>query len=147
MHWFSPAEAVRRTGGAERGRVVRVFLGIGLLLAAPAAVAADWSKAQPVTVLASEYEFSPSHLTFEHGVAYRLHIENRGKEMHEFTAPEFFHWAEIRDPSVVNADKTEIEIPPGKAKDLYFVPMKAGQYKLRCSDHDWAGMTGAITVK
>ena len=67
--------------------------------------------------------------------------------MHEFTAPDFFKAAEIRDPKVLNADRTEIEVPPGKAKDLEFVAQEAGRYKLRCSDHDWAGMMGEITVE
>ena len=117
-----------------------------LTVAAPAA-AADWSQAQPVTVTARDYEFSPSRLVFKHGVAYRLHIDNRGKELHEFTAPEFFKAVEIRDPTVLNADKTEIEVPPGQAKDLEFVAPRPGRYPLRCSDHDWAGMTGEITVE
>ena len=122
-------------------------IGAVLVLSAPAALGADWSQAQPVTVTTSDYEFSPSRLVFKRGVAYRLHIDNPGKEMHEFTAPEFFKAAEIRDPSVLNADKTEIEVPPGKAKDLEFVVQRAGRYPLRCSDHDWAGMIGEITVE
>jgi uncharacterized cupredoxin-like copper-binding protein len=128
---------------------MKLAAAIGALLAvtAPAAVAADWSQAQPVTVTTRDYEFSPSRLVFKRGVAYRLHIDNPGKEMHEFTAPEFFKAAEIRDPSVLNADKTEIEVPPGKAKDLEFVVQRAGRYPLRCSDHDWAGMIGEITVE
>ena len=123
------------------------FIGALLMLAAPAAVAADWSQARPVTVTTREYEFSPNRLVFKRGVAYRLHIENQGSEMHEFTAPDFFKAAEIRDPKVLNADKTEVEVPPGKAKDLEFVAQQAGRYKLRCSDHDWAGMMGEITVE
>jgi uncharacterized cupredoxin-like copper-binding protein len=117
------------------------------MLTAPAARAADWSQAQTVTVTTSEYAFSPNRLVFKRGVVYRLHIDNRGNEMHEFTAPEFFKAAEIRDPAVLNADKTEIEVPPGKSKDLEFVAPRAGRYKLRCSDHDWAGMLGEITVE
>jgi uncharacterized cupredoxin-like copper-binding protein len=118
-----------------------------LMLTAPAARAADWSQAQTVTVTTSEYAFSPNRLVFKRGVVYRLHVDNRGNEMHEFTAPEFFKAAEIRDPAVLNADKTEIEVPPGKSKDLEFVAPRAGRYKLRCSDHDWAGMLGEITVE
>lgn len=118
-----------------------------LMLDVPAAVGADWSQAQPVTVTTRDYEFSPSRLVFKRGVAYRLHIDNRGKELHEFTAPEFFKAAEIRDPAVLNADKTEIEVPPGKARDLEFVAQRPGRYPLRCSDHDWAGMTGEIAVE
>jgi uncharacterized cupredoxin-like copper-binding protein len=123
------------------------FIGALLMLAAPAAVAADWSQARPVTVTTREYEFSPNRLVFKRGVAYRLHVENLGSEMHEFTAPAFFKAAEIRDTAVLNADKTEIEVPPGGSKDLELIPRQAGQFPLRCSDHDWAGMTGEITVE
>ena len=119
----------------------------GLLAALAATATAATAAEHPVTVVASEYQFAPNELTFTHGVAYRLRIENHGKEMHEFTAPEFFKAARIRDPGVLNADKTEIEIPPGAAKDLFFTPLRPGTYPLRCSDHDWAGMTGKITVK
>jgi len=129
-------------------RPMKLLAAISALLAATApAASADWSQAQPVTVITRDYEFSPARLVFKHGVAYRLHIDNRGKEQHEFTAPQFFKAAEIRDPTVLNADKTEVEVPPGKAKDLEFVAPRPGRYPLRCSDHDWAGMTGEITVE
>ena len=120
--------------------------GVLLALGAPAE-AADAAPAGPVTVVASEYRFSPARLTFKRGLAYRLHIENRGKETHEFTAPAFFKAVELGDPAVLNDDRTEILIPPGEAKDLSFVATKPGHYRLICSDHDWAGMTGAITIK
>jgi|SRR5271170_304217 len=118
-----------------------------IALAAPAVAAVDWSHARLVTVVASDYQFSPNKLTFKRGVAYRLHFENHGKETHEFHAPEFFNATELRNPEVLNADKTEILVHPGEAKDLYFVPQKPGPYPLFCPDHDWAGMTGEITVK
>jgi len=121
---------------------------IGLMIAWTApAVSADGSQPRQVTVVASEYQFSPARLVFKRGVAYRLHLENHGKELHEFHAPGFFKAVKLSDPTVLNADKTEIIIHPGEAKDLIFVPKKAGYYSLICSDHDWAGMTGAITVK
>jgi uncharacterized cupredoxin-like copper-binding protein len=118
-----------------------------IVLAAPAGAAEDWSQARPVTVVASEYQFSPATLVFKRGVAYRLHLENHGKELHEFHAPEFFAAVELADPAVLNPDKTEILIHPGEAKKLIFVAKKAGHFKLICPDHDWAGMTGTITVK
>jgi len=118
-----------------------------LLALAPASgYAAEWSKAQTVTVVTVEYAFKPSSLTFRKGIAYRLHLDNQGKETHEFTAPEFFKAIRMRDPEVVNADKTEIVIQPGEQKDLYFVARRPGAYKLSCSDHDWAGMVGDITI-
>ncbi|HEV2334144.1 MAG TPA: cupredoxin domain-containing protein [Stellaceae bacterium] len=130
-----------RTERLARAAVILIALGI------PAVAAADGPSARKVTVVASEYRFSPAELSFKRGVAYRLHIENHGKEQHEFTAPEFFKTVRLRNPEALNADRTEAEIPPGTAKDLFFVPRQPGRYPLRCSDHDWAGMTGAITVK
>ena len=119
-----------------------------IALAAPAgAAAADTPAAQPVTVVTSDYNFAPDKLTFKRGVAYRLHIENHGKEMHEFNAPAFFRSVELGDPQVLNADRTEIAVRPGDAKDLDFVPRQVGQYRLICPDHDWTGMIGEITVE
>jgi uncharacterized cupredoxin-like copper-binding protein len=114
---------------------------------APAATHADdWSEAQTVAVVTVEYEFKPSSFSFKKGVAYRLHIDNQGKKVHEFTAPAFFRAIRMRDPKVVNADLTEIVVQPGEQKDLYFVARQPGSYKLICSDHDWAGMVGDITI-
>ena len=76
-----------------------------------------------------------------------LQVENRGTETHEFTAPSFFASAKIGNPAVLDADRTEIVVQPGETKDLRFVATKPGRYDLRCADHDWAGMTGSITVK
>ena len=122
-------------------------LALALCPAALPAHAADWSKAKTFTVTTTEYRFSPKNLVFMRDTPYRLHIENHGKEMHEFTAPAFFKAIEMRDTAPLNPDKTEIEVSPGTAKDLYFAAAQPGKYKLRCSDHDWAGMTGSITVK
>lgn len=116
-------------------------------LAASAEAAVDWSQAQTITMTETEYRFTPKKLTFRLGVPYRLHLENRGRELHEFTAPSFVRSAEIHNPEVLNADRTEIVLKPGEAKDLYFVAKAAGRYRFICADHDWAGMTGKITVK
>jgi uncharacterized cupredoxin-like copper-binding protein len=110
-------------------------------------VAADWSKAKKITIVTLEYAFKPPSLNFHPGVAYRLRVDNKGRETHEFTAPDFFKAAQARDTNALNADKTEIVVQPGEKKDFYFVaPPQPGSYKLICSDHDWAGMVGDITV-
>jgi uncharacterized cupredoxin-like copper-binding protein len=108
--------------------------------------AANWSAARKVRVVTVEYAFKPANLTFQQGVAYRLRVDNKGKETHEFTAPDFFKAVELRDAKPLNADHTEIVIQPGEHKDLYFIAKQTGSYKLICSDHDWAGMVGSITV-
>jgi uncharacterized cupredoxin-like copper-binding protein len=135
------------TQTASSTRLPALFIALLLMTLAPATVlAADWSKAKTVTVVTVEYAFRPSKLSFHKGVAYRLHLDNQGKETHEFTAPEFFKAIDMHDPAPVNADKTEIVLQPGEQKDLYFVAKQTGSYPLTCSDHGWAGMNGGITV-
>jgi uncharacterized cupredoxin-like copper-binding protein len=123
------------------------FVALAVAAALPfGAGATDWSTARKVRVVTVEYAFKPANLTFQQGVAYRLRVDNKGKETHEFTAAEFFKTLELRDAKPLNADHTEIVVQPGEHKDLYFVPKQAGSYKLICSDHDWAGMVGEITI-
>jgi uncharacterized cupredoxin-like copper-binding protein len=112
-----------------------------------AAQAVDWSKAAPMTVVMVDDVFQPDHLTFQHGVQYRLHLENRGKDLHEFTAPEFFADAELRDSGqLVNGGK-EIVVQPGQSADVYLELRNPGMFRLICADHDWDGMVGEIVVK
>ena len=103
---------------------------------------------EPVQINATmiDYRFVPDHLTFQHGVHYRLHLANLGKQTHEFTAPVFFASAKIDNPYVLNREHTEIVMQPGETKDLLLTPGAPGTYDLRCSDHDWDGMVGGITV-
>jgi uncharacterized cupredoxin-like copper-binding protein len=103
----------------------------------------------PVTIGVTmiDYEFVPDHLTFQHDVLYRLHLENHGKDTHEFTAPLFFATAKIDNPAVLNAERSEVVVQPGEMKDVFLTPGKPGTYDLRCSDHDWNGMVGGITVQ
>ncbi len=114
-------------------------------IALPAPVA-DWSKATVVTVVMMEYGFTPNRLTFTRNLPYRLHLENRGKELHEFTAPDFFKAVAVGNPEVLVLDGREVVLQPGEQKDVFLVPRRAGHYSLICADHDWAGMTGDITI-
>jgi uncharacterized cupredoxin-like copper-binding protein len=117
---------------------------LGFLLGAAAAAAA--TQPVEVDVVMVDYRFEPDHLTFDRGVHYRLHLENRGKETHEFTAPTFFAASAIDNPDVLNAEQAEVLLQPGDKKDVLLTPLAAGTYDLRCADHDWYGMVGGITV-
>ena len=116
---------------------------------APAANAADtdWSHARDVTIVMAEYRFTPSEFRFQRGVAYRIHLENRGAELHEFTAPGFLAAVELRDRAMLAAGKNEIVIAPRTDKAIYFVARRPGRYELSCADHDWAGMVGTIVIE
>jgi uncharacterized cupredoxin-like copper-binding protein len=119
----------------------------GLLIAVAGSGAAAAADPVRVDVAMIDYRFSPDHLTFEHGVRYRLHLENRGKETHEFTAPTFFSAAKLDNPEALNREHTEVVMQPGESKDVFLTPGPAGAYDLRCGDHDWDGMVGGITVR
>lgn len=125
--------------------VRRLFAFFAILCIVSAAGAAP--KPVEVTVIMVDYRFEPDHLTFRHGVHYQLHLENHGKETHEFTAPVFFATAAIDNPEVLNREHTEVLVQPGDKKDVFLTPHKPGTYDLRCADHDWYGMVGGITVK
>jgi len=117
-----------------------------LIPAARAQSDVDWSQAQQVHVLMVDDRFVPDQLTFRHGVPYRLLVENDGKDLHEFTAPEFFADAVLRDPGFLSQDGKEIVVQPGGAVEVELMPVHPGTFQLICADHDWDGMVGQITV-
>lgn len=127
------------------GRGTCLFLwAVGIGLDAPITIAAEPTI---VKVVMTEYKFTPDHLEFRNGVRYRLHLENAGAELHEFTAPAFFKSSSIENPEVLNADRTDVVLQPHESKEVIFVPHQKGSYSLLCADHDWTGMVGQITVK
>jgi uncharacterized cupredoxin-like copper-binding protein len=125
----------------------KAMLALAVLVSAAAGDAVDWSGAQTINVLMVDNKFVPDRLNFRHGVPYVLHLENRGKELHEFTAPEFFGHAVMRDPGMLANSGAEIVVQPDMMGDVYLVPLKPGTYQLYCADHDWAGMVGEIVVE
>ena len=129
--------------------LLALLVAVSLCVLPPRAHAAriDWSKARPITVVTVEYRFEPNHLILRRGSVYRLHVDNRGRELHELTAPDFFKAVQMRNPEVLNRERTEITLQPGDRKELDFMALRLGRYGIRCADHDWAGMTGDITVK
>ena len=60
-------------------------------LDAPALVAAaDWSRAETVTVALSSYHFAPDRLQFRKDAPYHLHLVNKSGSAHTFTSEGFF---------------------------------------------------------
>jgi uncharacterized cupredoxin-like copper-binding protein len=119
-------------------KALAIALWIGLVAA---------QQAELVTVQLIDDRFVPDKLAFRSGVLYRLRLENHGKEMHEFTAPEFFKTIEVKNPEVLEPGLPEVLLHPSESKDLYFVARQSGRYPLTCADHDWDGMVGEIVVQ
>ncbi len=91
--------------------------------------------------------FDPSNLTLIAGKPYALQLENRGKDMHEFTAPVFLKAAEVRDRQKLANGGTDIVVQPGKTVRVLLIAPAKGHYDLTCADHDWDGMVGTIVVE
>jgi uncharacterized cupredoxin-like copper-binding protein len=125
-------------------------VGFALAMSVSAVTAADidWANAHIVNVQMIDDRFIPDKFVFRRGAAYRLHLENSGADLHEFTAPEFLKAVAIRNPEVLERTRQdEIVLQPNEQKDLYFVARDPGQYRLTCANHEWDNMAGEITIE
>ncbi len=138
-------------------RYFSILLGIILgwgVLSTPLALAAPQVTEVKVSLgnSANELKFFPNNLQFLVGQRYKLILDNPSPQKHYFTAKDF---VDISWTQKVQAGKVEIkgaihelELKPGGEAEWVFVPMKPGQYSLRCPIpwHTEAGMSGLITV-
>lgn len=118
--------------------------------------AADWSKAETLTVVMGEHHYTPMDLKLKAGQPYKLELKNTGDKDHYYTAPEFFKnvaWrkamvnkqAEIKAPYF-----TAVEVLKKSGQlDLYFVAANKGRYPVFCTidDHREQGMEGSIVIE
>jgi uncharacterized cupredoxin-like copper-binding protein len=140
----NPSSGVERTMTAcLRWSLASVMLG----LPTPGRTADPWAQAEPLTVIMVDNRFQPDHIVFRARQAYELRLENRGKELHEFTAPAFLTAAAIRDKSLLANRGTDVVVQAGKSVRIFLVAPAKGRYDLNCADHDWDGMVGDITVE
>jgi uncharacterized cupredoxin-like copper-binding protein len=144
-----PPSRRRKTPGMRmNARLAGLFLlALGLAAAPARASDPDWSKAETITMIMSDYQFSPNALTFKQGTAYRLHLVNKGKELHELDGPQFYAAISVGNPEILVNGGMEVDVKPGQSQDLLFVPLQAGKYPFDCDDHEAFGMTGVFTVE
>ena len=123
------------------------FVAAALVLSgAPAWAADQWAHPQALTVVMVDNSFQPDHVVFKAGQVYELRLVNHGKDMHEFTAPEFWKAATVKDKRQLANAGTDAVVQGGKTVSILLIAPPKGQYKLTCADHDWDGMVGSITV-
>lgn len=101
----------------------------------------------PLTVVMVDNRFIPDKIEFRAGVHYRLRLENHSKDLHEFTAPEFFAAANVANRRLLANGGKEVVVQPHQTVVVDLVPRKAGEFSLTCADHDWDGMVGKIVVR
>ena len=117
--------------------------------------ATDWDKMKTVTVEFDEYSYEPDELVFEVGQPYKLVLKNRGEKKHYFTAEEFYKAIATRkvqsnrDGEIKAPYFTAIELMVGGQLDLYFVPVKRGEFPVFCTikDHREEGMEGKLVIR
>ncbi len=112
-----------------------------------AAPSIDWNAARPVPVKLTDFDFSPSQLSFQAGQPVRLLLSNSGSGLHDFSAPAFFAAASFRSGGTVPAGG-KVAVAKDASAEIDLVPGAPGQYPLECTEflHTMFGMTGTIAV-
>lgn len=116
--------------------------------------AADWPKAEKITVTLSNFSISPEALSFNAGQPYALTLHNPSAIAHNFTAGAFFHAIAAYRLTMSDGEADmplleSISLESKETKILYFVPVRPGSYALECDVtlHATFGMTGEIEIR
>lgn len=129
--------------------VIVLVLFAGALITLSNAQTPEWTNAQSLTVELSNFKFTPSALTLQHGTPYKIHFANSASGGHDFVAKEFFAGSTIAPEDRSKVKNGAIDLEGGETIDVRLVPNQPGTYKSHCSHfmHSSFGMTGTITVR
>jgi len=109
----------------------------------------DWGHGQPLTIELSNFKYSPSTVTLEHGMPYKLRFVNEAGRGHDFAAKQFFASSEIAPGDAAKVSGGSIKLEGHESVDVSLVPKQVGTYKVRCTHfmHSMFGMTGSVVVR
>lgn len=98
------------------------------------------------------YGVSDHKYELETGKGYRLWLKATGAKECAFTAPEFFQNVWFRKIEINKVEMKvqavyEIEFEREGSAELFFTPIKPGEYEWACEGFEEKGMKGVITVK
>jgi uncharacterized cupredoxin-like copper-binding protein len=98
------------------------------------------------------YEYTMGPFVFETGKGYRWWIKATGAKECAFVAPEFlqnvwFRKIEVNKVEIKMQAVHEIEFEREGSAELFFTPIKPGEYVWSCNGLADKGLTGKITVK
>jgi uncharacterized cupredoxin-like copper-binding protein len=110
-----------------------------------AAGPADLAGAQEITVVLSDFQFTPARIVLAQGRPYRLRLVNRGSGKHDLTARGFFRT--VRSERPLPADG-RVALGAGEEALLGFIPTEKGTFPFECSVflHSLFGMEGTFVV-
>ena len=116
-------------------------------------VASTWEEAVALHLQlgtkGGDFKITPSALTLWTGKPYKLVITNPSNVAHVLAMPEFAATVEHSSSPAFPYKPAEIDVAAGETVEWYFIPAKAGVYKMGCAlqDHANAGMHGWIVVR
>lgn len=99
-----------------------------------------------------DYHMEPKEYTFETGQSYRLKIQASGLKEYAFRAPGFFEAIYIRKieaggVEIKGVGLNELEFEDAGEAEIFFVPVRAGEFPFFIKGHEERGMTGVFKVE
>ncbi|GAB2586424.1 cupredoxin domain-containing protein [Nitrincola alkalisediminis] len=99
-----------------------------------------------------DYFMEPKEYTFETGKSYRLKIQASGLKEYAFQAPKFFESIYIRKVEaggveIKGVGLTELEFEDKGEAEIFFVPIRPGEFPFYIKGHEERGMTGVFKVE
>ena len=114
----------------------------------------DWDQATTIEVLLQDHDFTPHKLVFSRDKPYILKLKNVGAQAHDMVGGSFFQAIVIK---MINSSNGRVVTPYLKSVhvrskheiDIWFVPMRSGQFDFYCSlpGHQEAGMEGQVLIR
>lgn len=100
----------------------------------------------------SDYSMSHKRYELETGTAYKLAIISNGQKEYALQAPEFFASIYLRKVEaggmeIKAVSLTELEFEDAAEAEIYFVPIKSGEFEFVMDGLEVKGMKGVFSVK
>ena len=121
----------------------------------PIVAKANWDQVKEIVLQLGDHSYSPNDITLKVMQPYKLTLKNIGSTSHDMAGGNFFDEDVIALRMInsrvgrVTADHiNSIYLRPKNDTELWFVPLKAGEFSFICSiaGHREAGMEGTIRV-
>lgn len=99
-----------------------------------------------------DYHMEPKEYTFVTGQSYRLKIQASGLKEYAFRAPSFFEAIYIRKieaggVEIKGVGLNELEFEDVGEAEIFFVPVRVGEFPFYIKGHEDRGMTGVFKVE
>jgi hypothetical protein len=117
------------------------------LTSAPVTEPADFTHARTIDISLSSFDVTPAVIHLEANRPVILHITNRSRQGHDFTASDFFTAARLRPYDARSVREGTIDLRGGQDVNVGLKPA-SGRYTFKCGRplHKMLGRSGTIIV-